>query len=132
MGVEAQGKMNEQRLIRKYVNRRLYDTVQSRYVNLDDLQEIIVKGSGIRVVEQATGQDITTTVLLQIIAEHQRGGPGLLTADFLLNLIRLGDNAEDAELPGRLEKALKSAVPTVGLRNVSVTGSTLAVAAAAR
>ena len=53
--------MSEPRLIRKYVNRRLYDTVESRYVNLEDLRRVINAGGEIRVVDQASGRDITTT-----------------------------------------------------------------------
>lgn len=101
--------MSEPRLIRKYVNRRLYDTAQSRYVNLDDLRELITKGSQVKVVEQATGVDITTPVLLQIIAETQRGGHApLLSAEFLSTMIRLGALDRDPELPARLDRALKS------------------------
>jgi len=102
--------MSEQRLIRKYVNRRLYDTTQSRYVNLDDLRELITKGIQLRVVEQATGSDITTPVLLQIIAEGQRGGTPLLSPAFLAGLIRLVAGGADAELAGRLDRALNSAL----------------------
>ena len=102
--------MSEQRLIRKYVNRRLYDTAQSRYVNLHDLRELITKGSQVRVVEQATGADITTPVLLQIIAEGQRGGAPLLSAEFLAGMIRLGATDTDPELAGRLDRALKGAL----------------------
>lgn len=102
--------MSEQRLIRKYVNRRLYDTTQSRYVNLDDLREMITKGSSVKVVEQATGADITTPVLLQIIAEGQRGGTPLLSAEFLAGMIRLGASDRDPELTGRLDRALKGAL----------------------
>lgn len=102
--------MSEQRLIRKYVNRRLYDTTQSRYVNLQDLRELITKGSQVKVVEQATGADITTPVLLQIIAEGQRGGAPLLSAEFLAGMIRLGATDRDPELTGRLDRALKSAL----------------------
>lgn len=97
-----------ERLIRKYVNRRLYDTAQSRYVNLDDLRELITKGSQVKVVEQATGIDITTPVLLQIIAENQRGHAPLLSAEFLATMIRLGALDRDPELPARLDQALKS------------------------
>lgn len=104
--------MSEQRLIRKYVNRRLYDTAQSRYVNLDDLRELITKGSSVKVVEQATGTDITTPVLLQIIAEGQRGGTPLLSAEFLAGMIRLGAVERDPELAGRLDRALKSVLAT--------------------
>lgn len=100
--------MGEQRLIRKYVNRRLYDTTQSRYVNLDDLRELITKGSQVKVVEQATGADITTPVLLQIIAETQRGNTPLLSAEFLATMIRLGALDRDPELPARLDRALKN------------------------
>jgi polyhydroxyalkanoate synthesis repressor PhaR len=121
--------MSEQRLIRKYVNRRLYDTAQSRYVNLEDLRELITKGSNVKVVEQATGADITTPVLLQIIAEGQRGGTPLLSAEFLAGMIRLGANDRDPELAGRLDRALKSvlAAPT---RPVGVSGPQNGIVAA--
>lgn len=103
--------MSEQRLIRKYVNRRLYDTTQSRYVNLDDLRELILKGSLVKIVEQATGADITTPVLLQIIADGQRSGSTLLSAEFLAGMIRLGAGADrDPELAGRLDRALTGAL----------------------
>lgn len=114
--------MSEQRLIRKYVNRRLYDTAQSRYVNLDDLRELITKGSNVKVVEQATGADITTPVLLQIIAEGQRGGTPLLSAEFLAGMIRLGAVDRDPELAGRLDRALKT-VLAAPVRPVAVPGA---------
>lgn len=102
--------MNEPRLIRKYVNRRLYDTVESRYVNLDDLRRVINSGGEIRVVDQATSRDITTTVLLQIIAEAERSGAPLLTADFLAALIRLAGRDRDPGLADRLHSALRAAL----------------------
>ena len=103
--------MNEPRLIRKYVNRRLYDTVESRYVNLDDLRRVINAGGEIRVVDQASNRDITTTVLLQIIGEAERSGAPLLTADFLSALIRLAGRERDPGLSERLRSALNSALP---------------------
>lgn len=115
--------MSEQRLIRKYVNRRLYDTTQSRYVNLDDLRELITKGANVKVVEQATGTDITTPVLLQIIAEGQRGGTPLLSAEFLAGMIRLGAASDrDPELAGRLDRALKGALAASPTRAIGATG----------
>jgi polyhydroxyalkanoate synthesis repressor PhaR len=98
--------MSEPRLIRKYVNRRLYDTVESRYVNLEDLRRVINAGGEIRVVDQASGRDITTTVLLQIIGEAERSGAPLLTADFLSALIRLSARERDPGLADRLRAAL--------------------------
>jgi polyhydroxyalkanoate synthesis repressor PhaR len=121
--------MSEQRLIRKYVNRRLYDTTQSRYVNLHDLRELITKGSQVKVVEQATGADITTPVLLQIIAEGQRGGAPLLSAEFLAGMIRLGATDRDPELAGRLDRALKSAL-SVPSRPIGLPGIPNGAAAA--
>ncbi len=120
--------MSDQRLIRKYVNRRLYDTTQSRYVNLDDLRELILKGSQVRIVEQATGADITTPVLLQIIADGQRGETPLLSADFLAGMIRLGAVDRDPDLAGRLDRALKGvlAPPTrpAGTQGIPTAGTT--------
>jgi polyhydroxyalkanoate synthesis repressor PhaR len=102
--------MTEPRLIRKYVNRRLYDTVESRYVNLEDLRRVINAGGEIRVVDQASSRDITTTVLLQIIGEAERSGAPLLTADFLSALIRLSGRERDPGLAERLHAALRAAL----------------------
>jgi polyhydroxyalkanoate synthesis repressor PhaR len=123
--------MSDQRLIRKYVNRRLYDTTQSRYVNLDDLRELITKGIQLRVVEQATGTDITTPVLLQIIADGQRGGTPLLSPAFLAGLIRLAAGGADAELPARLDRALSTALQQSPGRGNGPSAIGLAAAAAA-
>lgn len=101
--------MKQPKLIRKYVNRRLYDTSQSRYVNLDDLRRLIVGGADIKVIEQSTGDEITTTVLLQIIEEVQRSGPKLLKPEFLSQLIRLSATDDDPTLPDRLNSALRGA-----------------------
>lgn len=104
--------MSEPRLIRKYVNRRLYDTIESRYVNLDDLRKVINAGGEIRVVDQATGNEITTAVLLQIIADAERSGAPLLTADFLAALIRLSARERDPGLADRLRAALPGNSPS--------------------
>jgi len=101
--------MKQPKLIRKYVNRRLYDTSQSRYVNLDDLRRLIVAGANIKVVEQATGDEITTMVLLQIIEDTQRSGSNLLKPEFLASLIRLSATEIDPGLPDRLHNALQGA-----------------------
>lgn len=102
--------MNQPRIIRKYVNRRLYDTTESRYVNLDELRRLIADGAEIRVLERTSGRDITSTILLQIIEETQRNSP-LLSPEFLCELIRLAsqDNPDPALAP-RLNSALRAAV----------------------
>ncbi len=107
--------MNEPRLIRKYANRRLYDTVRSRYVNLADVRNLIAEGNPVRVVEQASGSDITNSILLQIIGSMERDDGALLTTAFLTELIRAAGTSADPGLPERLQVALRGALPTPGL-----------------
>jgi len=100
--------MSQPRLIRKYVNRRLYDTTESRYVNLDDLRRLITNGQEIRVIERASGADITTSVLLQIIGESQKDTGALLEPGFLCELIRLSATSHDPGIAARLNAAFKA------------------------
>ncbi len=99
--------MKQPKLIRKYVNRRLYDTTQSRYVNLDELRDLIIAGNDIKVMEQATQEDITTTVLLQILEDSQRTASKLLRPEFLANVIRLSHGTCEPGLPERLTSLLR-------------------------
>lgn len=101
--------MKRPKLIRKYVNRRLYDTTQSRYVNLDELRELIIAGDDIQVVEQASQADITTTVLLQILEDSQQSTAQILQPDFLAQIIRLSHANSDPNLPERLNTVLGNA-----------------------
>jgi len=103
--------MNEARLIRKYANRRLYDTVRSRYVNLADVRKLIADGIRVRVVEQSTSRDITNSILLQIIGGMERDDGALLTTGFLTDLIRAAGSESDPGLPERLQSALRGALP---------------------
>jgi polyhydroxyalkanoate synthesis repressor PhaR len=102
--------MNEPRLIRKYANRRLYDTVRSRYVNLADVRNLIAEGNPVRVVEQSSGRDITNSILLQIIGSMERDDGALLTTEFLTDLIRTAGGTADPGLPERLHSALRGAM----------------------
>ncbi len=86
-------------LVKKYSNRRLYDTSESRYITLDELADKVRKGADPRVVDAKTGEDLTQATLTQIIIES-RGGARLLPVPFLTQLIRLGDTAL-AEFLGR-------------------------------
>jgi polyhydroxyalkanoate synthesis repressor PhaR len=79
-------------LIKKYGNRRLYDTVHSRYITLEQLAEIIRGGEDVRVVDAKSGEDLTTGTLAQIIIEG-RGAARLLPVPLLVQLIRMGDDA---------------------------------------
>ena len=80
--------MSEERLIKKYANRRLYDASISKHVTLEDIRDLIVRGEKIRVVEDKTGEDITRLILLQVIAEQEQFGKPILTTHLLESIIR--------------------------------------------
>jgi len=80
-------------VIRKYPNRRLYDTRSRRYVNLDDLAALIRQGTELRVVDARTGEDLTRVVLTQIIVEDAKGQPTGLPLELLRQLIMASDRA---------------------------------------
>ena len=86
-------------VVKRYSNRRLYDTDESRYVTLDEIAERIRKGSDIRFVDAPTGDDITQSFLAQIIFEG-RGAAKLLPVPLLYRMVRMGDDAL-AEFFGR-------------------------------
>jgi len=81
------------RLIKRYGSRKLYDTEESRYVSLEELAGWIRHGQEIRVVDNKTGDDVTSQTLTQIISEEGRRGTALLPNDLLHELIRLGEEA---------------------------------------
>jgi polyhydroxyalkanoate synthesis repressor PhaR len=82
-------------VIRKYENRRLYDTAASRYVNLEDVARLVREGRDVSVVDARTGEDVTRLVLAQIILEEARseGAEAGVPLDFLRDLIRASDRA---------------------------------------
>ena len=79
--------------IKKYANRRLYDTSAGRYVNLEDLAALIRKGEEIQVVDAKSGEDLTRVVLTQIIVEDAKGQPTGLPLELLRQLIVASDRA---------------------------------------
>ena len=80
--------MSEPRVIKKYPNRRLYDTVESRYVTLADIRRLVVEGVDFVVLDRKTQQDITRSILLQVIAEQEGSAESLMSRDFLSQVIR--------------------------------------------
>jgi polyhydroxyalkanoate synthesis repressor PhaR len=79
---------NGPRVIRKYPNRRLYDTVESRYVTLADIRRLVVERVDFIVLDRKSQQDITRSILLQVIAEQEGAGESLMSRDFLSQVIR--------------------------------------------
>lgn len=80
-------------VIRKYENRRLYDTSSSRYVNLEDVAAMIRGGTEVEVVDAKTGEDLTRVTLTQIITEDAKGQPAGLPLELLRQLIMASDRA---------------------------------------
>lgn len=96
-------KKHELVIIKKYANRRLYDTSTSTYVVLDDLSEMVKRGEEFKVEDAKTGEDLTRQVLVQIIFEQESKGMPLFQPNFLRNLIRYYDDNLNIALPGYLE-----------------------------
>lgn len=92
-------------LIKKYGNRRLYDTAGSRYVNLDDLAALVRAGKEVRVVDAKTGQDLTRVTLTQIITEDAKDKPTGLPLELLRQLIIASDEVRQEFLMWYLKSA---------------------------
>jgi polyhydroxyalkanoate synthesis repressor PhaR len=96
------------RIIRKYGNRRLYDTTARRYVNLDEIAQVIRGGEEIQVVDAKTGEDLTRGILTQIIVEDSRTSGGGLPVEILKQLIALSDKARSDLLTWYLRTAFET------------------------
>lgn len=81
------------RVIRKYPNRRLYDTAAGRYVNLEDIAALVRLGEDVQVLDAKTGEDVTRVVLTQIIVEDAKDRGALLPLELLRQLILITDRA---------------------------------------
>ncbi|MGE4247625.1 MAG: polyhydroxyalkanoate synthesis repressor PhaR [Parvibaculaceae bacterium] len=95
-------------VIKKYANRRLYNTASSTYVTLDDLAQMVKDGTDFSVYDAKTGEEITRSVLTQIIFEEENKGTNLLPINFLRQLIRFYGDSMQAFVPSYLEFSLDS------------------------
>ncbi len=93
-------------VIKKYANRRLYNTAKSSYVTLDDLAKMVRSGEDFVVFDAKTGEDITRSVLTQIIVEEEAGEHNMLPTNFLRELIRLYGDPLQRMVPGYLDAAM--------------------------
>ncbi|HEU4704119.1 MAG TPA: polyhydroxyalkanoate synthesis repressor PhaR [Sphingomicrobium sp.] len=94
--------------IKKYANRRLYDTESSTYITLDKLADMIREGREFEVVDAKTGEDITRHVLTQIIVDEESRGSTMLPVNFLRQLIGLYGNSMQGMVPQYLEAAMEA------------------------
>ena len=100
--------MSDQRIIKKYPNRRLYDTAISSYITLHDVRRLVTEGVSFQVVDVRSKEDITRSILLQIISEQEESGVPIFTSDALTKIIRAyGKNMENV-MGDFLERGLEA------------------------
>ncbi|MGH8707374.1 MAG: polyhydroxyalkanoate synthesis repressor PhaR [Burkholderiales bacterium] len=99
---------SRQRLIKKYPNRRLYDTKTSSYITLADVKQMVLKNEEFHVIDAKTGDDLTRPILLQIILEEESGGVPMFSSDLLSQMIRSYGSAMQGFMGSYLEKNLEA------------------------
>ena len=97
---------SQTRIIKKYPNRRLYDTAESRYITLADIRRLVMDKQEFKVIDQKCNEDITRSILLQVIAEQESGEP-MMSQDFLSQVIRSYGSAMQGFVGSYLENSLK-------------------------
>lgn len=131
-------------IIKKYANRRLYNTKSSSYITLDDLARMTREGVDFQVLDAKTGNDITHAILTQIIMEEEANGEQLLPVSFLRNLIGMYGNSMQALMPqyldatmdnfranqSRLQEAFASSISPDGFSRLAETNMAMFQAAA--
>jgi polyhydroxyalkanoate synthesis repressor PhaR len=103
-------KTGDSRLIKKYPNRRLYDTQTSAYVTLVDIKNLVMAGDTFSVVDAKTDDDLTRNILLQIILEEEAGGAPVFSTQMLSQIIRFYGNSMQGLMGNYLEKTMQSFV----------------------
>ena len=94
--------------IKKYSNRRLYDTLHSRYLNLRQIAGLIRQGNTVEVVDATTGEDITKTILVQVILEGEKEQRNLLPTELLHQIIQYGESAYEGLIKETLQTSLEA------------------------
>lgn len=102
------------RLIKKYPNRRLYDTQTSTYITLADVKQLVLEMENFQVVDAKSSEDLTRPILLQIILEEEQGGMPMFTAPMLSQIIRFYGNAMQGMMGSYLEKNIQAFVDIQG------------------
>ena len=113
-----------QRVIKKYPNRRLYDTDTSSYITLAAVKQLVMDGEPFAVLDVKTGDDLTRNILLQIILEEEANGSPMFTVPVLASVIRFYGHAMQGFMGGYLEKNIQSLVDIQGKLGVQPNGLT--------
>jgi len=96
------------RVIKKYPNRRLYDTDRSAYITLSEVRQLVMDGEAFVVSDAKSGEDLTRNILLQIILEQEANGSPMFTAPVLSNIIRFYGHSMQGFMGGYLEKNMQT------------------------
>lgn len=99
--------MTQPRTIKKYPNRRLYDTEESHYITLSDIRRLVLERIEFVVIDKKTQTDITRSILLQVITEQEQHAHPIMSRDFLLQLVRSYDGAMQGVVGSYLEQSMK-------------------------
>ncbi len=99
--------MSTVRIIKKYPNRRLYDTEESRYITLADVKNLVLKKTEFVVIDKKSGDDITRPILLQVISEQEQQGEAIMSEDFLSQVIRSYGKVVPGFMSNYLEQSMK-------------------------
>ncbi len=99
--------MTEPRIIKKYPNRRLYDTEESRYITLADIRQLVLEQVEFVVVDKKTQEDITRSILLQVISDQEQHGDPIMSQDFLSQIIRSYGSSMQNLVGSYLEQSLR-------------------------
>jgi polyhydroxyalkanoate synthesis repressor PhaR len=102
------------RLIKKYPNRRLYDTQTSTYITLADVKQLVLDNENFQVVDAKSAEDLTRPILLQIILEEEAGGMPMFSAVMLSQIIRFYGNAMQGMMGSYLEKNIQAFIDIQG------------------
>src|SRR5471030_254157 len=98
--------MASPRIIKKYPNRRLYDTETSAYITLAEVKDLVLGYTDFQVQDAKTGEDLTRSILLQIILEEESGGVPMFSTDMLANIIRYYGHAMQGLMGSYLERSI--------------------------
>ncbi len=110
--------MTAARIIKKYPNRRLYDTEESRYITLNDIRDHVLNKIEFTVIDKKSGDDITRSILLQVISEQEQQGEAVMSRDFLSQVIRSYGNV----MPGFMAKYLEQSMKLVMTQQQNIRG----------
>ncbi len=105
------------RVIKRYESRKLYDTEESRYISLEDIAQWVRSGQDVRVIDNASNDDVTAQILTQVIHDEGKRGTSFLPTELLHELVRLGEEAMSTgveQVQGTVDRLVKASIDRLG------------------